>query len=45
MAGVSDIIQARRPMSDLDSLVGDWRNSVGDKMRGEFQDAIAAAKV
>lgn len=45
LAGVSDIIQARRPMSDLDSLVGDWRNSVGDKMRGVFQDAIAAAKV
>ena len=44
MAGVSDIIQARRLMSDLDTLVSDWRNSVGDKMRGEFQDAIAATR-
>jgi putative aldouronate transport system substrate-binding protein len=43
-SGVSDIIQGRRPLTDLDSLVSDWRNSVGDKMRGEFQDAIAAAK-
>jgi putative aldouronate transport system substrate-binding protein len=44
MGGVSDIIQGRRPLSDLDSLVADWRNSVGDKMRAEFQDALAAAK-
>jgi putative aldouronate transport system substrate-binding protein len=44
MSGVSDIIQGRRPISDLDGLVSDWRSKVGDKMRGEFQDAIAAAK-
>jgi putative aldouronate transport system substrate-binding protein len=44
MGGVSDIIQGRRPLSDLDSLVADWRSKVGDKMRGEFQDALAAAK-
>ncbi|MBV9579452.1 MAG: extracellular solute-binding protein [Chloroflexi bacterium] len=44
MSGVSDIIQGRRPVTDLDGLVADWRNSVGDKMRGEFQDAIAASK-
>ena len=44
MSGVSDIIQGRRPVTDLDGLVSDWRNNVGDKMRGEFQDAIAAAK-
>jgi putative aldouronate transport system substrate-binding protein len=44
MSGVSDIIQGRRPVSDLDGLVADWRNKVGDKMRGEFQDAIAASK-
>jgi hypothetical protein len=30
-------------MGDLTSLITDWRNSVGDKIRGEFQDAIAAA--
>jgi putative aldouronate transport system substrate-binding protein len=44
MSGVSDIIVGRRPISDMDSLVSDWKNQVGDKMRGEFQDAIAAAK-
>ena len=44
MAGVSDIIQSRRPVTDLDGLVGDWRQKVGDKMRGEFQDALAASK-
>jgi putative aldouronate transport system substrate-binding protein len=43
-SGVSDIIQGRRPIGDLDSLVSDWKSKVGDKMRGEFQDAIAAAK-
>jgi putative aldouronate transport system substrate-binding protein len=43
MSGVSDIIQGRRPISDLDSLRSDWKSKVGDKMRGEFQDAIAAA--
>ncbi len=42
MSGVSDIIQGRRPVTDLDGLVSDWRNNVGDKMRGEFQTAIAA---
>jgi putative aldouronate transport system substrate-binding protein len=44
MSGVSDIVQGRRPIGDLDSLVADWRNKVGDKARGEFQDAIAASK-
>jgi putative aldouronate transport system substrate-binding protein len=44
MAGVSDIVQGRRPLSDLDSLVADWRAKAGDKMRGEFQDALDQAK-
>jgi putative aldouronate transport system substrate-binding protein len=44
MSGVSDIIQGRRPIGDLDGLVSDWKSKVGDKIRGEFQDAIAAAK-
>jgi putative aldouronate transport system substrate-binding protein len=43
LSGVSDIIQGRRPISDLDGLVAEWRQKAGDKMRGEFQDAIAAA--
>jgi putative aldouronate transport system substrate-binding protein len=44
MSGVSDVVQGRRPLTDLGTLVGEWRQSVGDKMRGEFQDAIAASK-
>ncbi|HEV7665003.1 MAG TPA: hypothetical protein VGQ62_15845 [Chloroflexota bacterium] len=43
LSGVSDIIQGRRPVSDVDTLVSEWRTKAGDKMRGEFQDAIAAA--
>ena len=43
MSGVSDIVQGRRQIGDLDGLVSDWRTKVGDKIRGEFQDAIAAA--
>ena len=44
LSGVSDIVQGRRPLTDLDGLVAEWRTKAGDKMRGEFQDAIAAAK-
>ena len=44
MSGVSDIIQGRRQIGDLDSLVADWRTKAGDKMRAEFQDAIEQAK-
>jgi putative aldouronate transport system substrate-binding protein len=44
LSGVSEIVQARRPLTDLDGLVTEWRTKAGDKMRAEFQDAIAAAK-
>jgi hypothetical protein len=30
-------------LSDLDTLVSEWRQKAGDKMRSEFQDAIANA--
>jgi putative aldouronate transport system substrate-binding protein len=43
MAGVNEIVQSRRPVSDLDGLVAEWRTKIGDKIRGEFQDALAAA--
>jgi hypothetical protein len=36
-------IARRNPMSDFDQLVKDWQNSVGNKMKEEFNDAIAAA--
>jgi putative aldouronate transport system substrate-binding protein len=42
MAGCSDIVQGRQPISTLDSLVADWRTKAGDKMRGEFQEALAS---
>lgn len=43
-AGVQDIVLGRRPIADLDGLVADWRNAGGDKMRGEYMDALAASK-
>ncbi|MBV9579878.1 MAG: hypothetical protein JO057_14910, partial [Chloroflexi bacterium] len=39
-AGVQDIVLGRRPLSDLDGLVADWRTAAGDKMRGEYLDAL-----
>ncbi|HET6317125.1 MAG TPA: hypothetical protein VFG86_11750 [Chloroflexota bacterium] len=44
MGGVSDIVQARRPVSDLDGLVAEWRNRAGDKIRAEFQQALDDSK-
>jgi putative aldouronate transport system substrate-binding protein len=43
IAGAAEIVLSRRPLSDLDGLVAEWRQNVGDKIRGEFQDALAAA--
>jgi putative aldouronate transport system substrate-binding protein len=43
-AGVSQIVQGRRPLTDLDGIVAEWRNQAGDKIRAEFQDALEAAK-
>jgi putative aldouronate transport system substrate-binding protein len=43
-SGLSDIVQGRRQISELNSLVADWRTSAGDKMRAEYTDALAAAK-
>ncbi len=41
--GVNDVIQERRPFSELKTLVTTWRNSVGDAMRTEYQDALQKA--
>ncbi len=43
-AGVSQIVQGRRPLTDLDGIVSEWRNQAGNKIRAEFQDALEAAK-
>ncbi|MBV9581079.1 MAG: extracellular solute-binding protein [Chloroflexi bacterium] len=37
-----DFVVGRRPLSDYDSLVSDWRSNGGDQMRTEFQQAYAA---
>lgn len=41
--GVNDVVQERRPFSELTTLVTTWRNSVGDAMRTEYQDALQQA--
>jgi putative aldouronate transport system substrate-binding protein len=38
--GVSDIVQNRRPMSDLDSIVAAWRTNGGETIRNEYQSAL-----
>ncbi|MBV8719258.1 MAG: extracellular solute-binding protein [Chloroflexi bacterium] len=42
--GVNDIVVGRSALSDLDGLVTAWRTNGGDKSRGEYQDALAAAR-
>jgi putative aldouronate transport system substrate-binding protein len=42
--GVADLLFNRRPFSDYDQLVSDWRNAAGDAIRTEFQTEINAAK-
>jgi hypothetical protein len=41
--GIADILFNRRPFSDFDQLVNDWRTSAGDVVRKEFLDEINAA--
>jgi putative aldouronate transport system substrate-binding protein len=41
--GITDIVAGRRPLSDLDGLVSDWRNAGGDKIKQEYEAAYAAA--
>jgi putative aldouronate transport system substrate-binding protein len=41
--GVADILFNRRPFSDFDQLVADWRTSAGDAIRKEYLDEITAA--
>jgi putative aldouronate transport system substrate-binding protein len=38
--GLADILFNRRPFSDFDQLVTDWRTTAGDAIRKEFQDEI-----
>jgi putative aldouronate transport system substrate-binding protein len=42
--GLIDIVTGRRPASDFDGLLRDWRSAGGDTIRSEFQQAYAAAQ-
>jgi len=39
--GLNNILVARNPVSDYDQLVKDWQNSAGNKIKQEYNDAIA----
>src|SRR5579859_5793 len=41
--GITDIVTGRRPPTDLDGLVKDWRNGGGDASRAEYEKAYVAA--
>lgn len=40
---VVDVAVGRRPFSDWDQIVRDWRGAAGDQVRKEYLDAFAAA--
>jgi putative aldouronate transport system substrate-binding protein len=40
--GVNDLISGRRPFSDYDVLVKEWRDNGGEQMRKEYSELIAA---
>jgi hypothetical protein len=42
--GVADILFNRRPFTDFDQLVADWRSAAGDQIRKELLDEISAAR-
>ena len=42
--GLRDVILSRRPMSDYDQLVADWKSAAGETVRKEYADAMASAK-
>jgi putative aldouronate transport system substrate-binding protein len=41
--GVSEIVQGRRPLSDLDQLVSEWQANGGELIRSEYLQAMAAS--
>jgi putative aldouronate transport system substrate-binding protein len=40
--GLLDIILGRRPFSDYDTLLSDWRSAAGDQVRKEYLQAMSA---
>jgi putative aldouronate transport system substrate-binding protein len=41
--GINNIMVARDPLSGYDQLVKDWQNAAGNKIKQEYNDAMAAA--
>ena len=41
---VFDLVTGRRPMSDYDQVIKEWRNAGGDQIRDELQQVLAAQK-
>jgi putative aldouronate transport system substrate-binding protein len=41
--GLNNIMVARDPLSNYDQLVKDWQNAAGNKIKQEYNDAMAAA--
>jgi putative aldouronate transport system substrate-binding protein len=41
--GLSEILQGRQPLSELDQLVADWRANGGEDIRKEYLTAMTAA--
>jgi putative aldouronate transport system substrate-binding protein len=37
---INDIIQGRKPFSDLDSQISTWRTTAGDAMRKEYEEQL-----
>jgi putative aldouronate transport system substrate-binding protein len=42
--GVTDIVLGRRPLSDYDQLVADWRSGGGEQIRAEYAQALQQAR-
>jgi putative aldouronate transport system substrate-binding protein len=40
---LAEIVFGKRPVSDLDNLVKDWRSNGGDKTRAEYEQALQTA--
>lgn len=41
---INEIVVGREPLSAFEDAVKDWRDGGGDQIRGEFEQAIAAAR-
>ncbi|MBV8083575.1 MAG: hypothetical protein JO247_02055 [Chloroflexi bacterium] len=42
--GINNIVTGRDPLTNFDQLVADWKTKAGDKIRGEYQDALQSTK-